>query len=404
MENVLKDGAEDMKELAVDYISAVESKNAALLLINALGMLGAADAALKSRVVKILEDRTGESLGEDVAAWKKWWDENKDNAAAAAAGTPAPKAANTAKDMMDAARKSDVESIGKGSGEIIVIDGSCVCGNDHSFDTIQETLKQLGIPHTVVKRQDFDTDTYRLDNKIAILFNCNMYKDHCVCPTCKPSTDKNMRLFTCTGCDKHDNRNNKFSDKTIERIRDYVASGGYIFTEDWELEEVLERAFPEYVGHTAYFSEQQVKILPEKGAATHPYLKGVFERPVKAPQGDAGKTMVEKPQLKVGDGEWKIDQDSPNLIVKKAGDVAILMVSPELKKISADADSVVVTFHYSNKKKAGVASGGNARPEGGSVLHVVSHFSKQKNKGDAFALQNLLLNFLAEANNAFKSR
>lgn len=405
METVLKDGTAEMKELAVDYISSVESDKAALSLINALGILGANDATIKSRIVKILESRSGETFGENIAAWKQWLDENKDSGGAAAAGAPAPKAADTAKDMLDSVRKSEVENIGKGSGEIIVIDGKCVCGQDHSFDHIQETLKQLGIPHTVVSRPDFDADSYRMDDKVAIIFNCNMYKDHCICPTCKPSADKNMRLYTCTGCDIHDKRNNKFSDKTIEKIRNYVANGGYIFTEDWELEEVLERAFPEYVGHTAYLSEQQVKILPEKGAAAHPYLKGVFERPVKAVQGgDAGKTMVEKPQLKVGDGEWKIDQDSPNLVVKKAGDVAVLMVSPELKKIDAEADSVAVTFRYTGKKKAAVASGGGAKPEGGSVLHVLSHFGKQKSKTDAFALQYLLLNFLADANQAFKNR
>lgn len=406
METVLKDGTIEMKELAVDYISSVESEKAVLSLINALGILGANDAVVKSRIVKILESRSGETIGDNMAAWKEWWEANKDSGGAVAVGAPAPKAkaADTAKDMLDAVRKSEVENIGRGSGEIIVIDGKCVCTNDHSFDKIQETLKQLGIPHTVVSRPDFDAESYRMDDKVAIIFNCNMYKDHCVCPTCKPSTDKNMRLFTCTGCDKHDNRNNKFSDRTIEKIRDYVANGGYIFTEDWELEEVLERAFPEYVGHTAYFNEQQVKILPEKGAAAHQYLKGVFERPVKAAQGgDDGKTMVEKPQLRVGDGEWKIDQDSPNLIVKKPGDVAVLMVSPELKKINAEADSVAVTFRYTGKKKVAVASGG-ARQEGGSVLHVLSHFGKQKSKSDAFALQYLLLNFLADANQAFKNR
>ncbi|MBI5360574.1 MAG: hypothetical protein HZA48_08340 [Planctomycetes bacterium] len=405
MESLLKDNPEEIKLLVIEYVNAVEFKTAVPALIRILKGFGAAEANVRKQTAKTLESRTGGSFGENAEAWEKWWAENRDGVepvmpVKAARGGPG----RTARDFLDGARKSDVESIGGSAGEIIVVDGQCVCGNDHSFDNLEDVLRQLRIPFKLVDRRDFDAPSYTLDKKTAILFNCNFFRDHCVCPLCKPGGDPTMRLFQCTGCDIHEKGSNKLSDKTIEKIRAYVADGGYVFTEDWELEEILERAFPDYLGHKDYLGEQHVKILPERGSTAHPYLKGVFERPAGVqPGGDSGGSVAEKPQLKVGEGEWKIDKDSPNIVVKKTNDVTVLMMSPDLKKIDAGTPGVAVTFNYAGRKKAAIASGPDGRRGGGVVLHVLSHFGKQKSKGDEFALQNLLLNFLAEASAVYKA-
>ncbi len=41
---------------------------------------------------------------------------------------------------------------------------------------------------------------------------------------------------------------------------------------------------------------------------------------------------------------------------------------------------------------------------GGAVLHVLSHFGKQKTQDDEFALQNLLLNFILEAHTRYPAK
>ena len=74
-------------------------------------------------------------------------------------------------------------------------------------------------------------------------------------------------------------------------------------------------------------------------------------------------------------------------------------MSPKLATKSNTDGAVAVTFGVSGSNI--VATGSEKRSSyqgGGRVLHVMSHFGKQKSKVDEFALQNLILNFIMELN------
>ena len=90
---------------------------------------------------------------------------------------------------------------------------------------------------------------------------------------------------------------------------------------------------------------------------------------------------------------------SPVIEVTGKGKVTVLMSSPDLAKDEgADKAAVAVTFLPAGAKgEKGAVQGKLEAVRGGRVLHVLSHFAKQKSDQDAFALQNMLLNFLMEA-------
>jgi hypothetical protein len=91
--------------------------------------------------------------------------------------------------------------------------------------------------------------------------------------------------------------------------------------------------------------------------------------------------------------------------------VVTLLTSPELMKSTKGDDAVAITFAVKPgeatpggpKKGAPVASGTELSHDrksmaGGRVVYVLSHFGKQESATDEFSLQNLLINFLVEAN------
>jgi hypothetical protein len=90
--------------------------------------------------------------------------------------------------------------------------------------------------------------------------------------------------------------------------------------------------------------------------------------------------------------------------------VVTLLTSPELQKTAGGDDAVAITFGVEptptgggSKKSAAVATGAELSQDrktmkGGRVVYVLSHFGKQESTSDEHSLQNLLINFLVEAN------
>lgn len=186
-----------------------------------------------------------------------------------------------------------------------------------------------------------------------------------------------------------------------DKLRKYVDAGGYLFTEDWELEEILKPAFPEFVDVGAYLREQDVPVLPKTGSGGHPYLRKIFVKPPTAKNG--GGTSVEEDVAKI-EHEWHIDQDSPAIVIKNDKKVMTLLFS-ETVGIQSDkngSDAVAITFLSGKGATNDIATGQNReKMRGGRVVHVLSHFGKQGQKdagqkGEA-TLLNLMINFLAEA-------
>ena len=201
---------------------------------------------------------------------------------------------------------------------------------------------------------------------------------------------------------KHTQEQYVLEKKAIEKLKKYVEGGGYLFAEDWCMEEFVEKAWSTLVEKGHLREEEHVAVYPKAGAATHPYLKKIF---FKAPEeGDEGKTVAE------GDvdieHEWKIDTDSRTIRVKDPSRVTILLTSPVLEKTARGDDAVAITFSVgegtaSGRSRRDVATGAQpqdrAKMTGGRVLYVLSHFGKQESVEDENSLQTLLINFLVEA-------
>jgi hypothetical protein len=146
------------------------------------------------------------------------------------------------------------------------------------------------------------------------------------------------------------------------RIQAFVKNGGYLFTSDWGVSNVLQHAFPGYLdtqGRDAPLPEMVIEVEPGKGAQDHPLLEGVFVPGVR--------------------GKWWLEQQSFDLLVKRRSDVTVLIESPELKESLGRSPAVAVTFTYGR----------------GRVLHILGHyFQEAGNLAGTMAAHRLALNFV----------
>lgn len=217
------------------------------------------------------------------------------------------------------------------------------------------------------------------------------------------------------------------SSKGVAKIKKFVEAGGNLFTEDWGLKEILEKAWPKFLVSGSYLREQEVDISPARGRTSHPLMRGVFidprDRPAEPEEGKEGegkeggdgertkegKRTIDEDELinriRNLNHKWKIDDESPYLRIRNKSQVMKLMESEKVGKLAEGNDAVAVTFFAG---KVGYGSGGKdsgiERRASGRVLHVLSHFGKQSSIEDEYALQNLLLNFLLEANRFYHAR
>jgi hypothetical protein len=100
---------------------------------------------------------------------------------------------------------------------------------------------------------------------------------------------------------------------------------------------------------------------------------------------------------------WKIDDESPSIKITNKRKVKVLLASEELATKNKVDRAVAVTFPVGGNDDSTGALPLKSQT-GGRVLHVLSHFGKQKNQKDGHTLQNLLLNYLIQANERWLSR
>ncbi|MFH1231575.1 MAG: hypothetical protein V1709_08790 [Planctomycetota bacterium] len=256
---------------------------------------------------------------------------------------------------------------------------------DGNYDKIQDALSRMGIEYTLIGKSELDKESYSLDDKWVIIFNCNFFKDHC----CNPEHLKQGKPRNPVWPDDESNNfihATKLSDKTIKKIRQFVETGGYLFTEDLQINEIIERAFPGVIVHTKYLPEQEVKILPAQGTALHPYLKYVFETP------PSNAAIKPPPEISTVKPVWKIDDESLDIKILKKDAVTVLIVSPKLAKANKNEGAVAVSWGYSIKQ---IVYQGDKPPyiPAGKVLHIMGDLGKQ-----TILSQNLIFNFLSELN------
>lgn len=409
---VLEKGTDEVKVMAIDHLGVLGNPEAVPKLISALEKEGKRNSEVKRRIIKALHAITGQDYGDSVSNWRGWWDKNKGQKWEGPKGLREGAGGQTT--QLDEPRKNEIKRVKEIPPEKIVVirggphDPGETKRNggkelDHNFDHIEKTLTALGIPHIVITKEEFEKG-FDLKDRLMVLINCTQWREHCVCEFCGAGKFQGFRLHRCV-CSKkpevHIPKEYKFSDAAVKRIKEFVDRGGYLFTEDWVLGEVLQRAWPELLKEGEYMQEDKfVGVLPAKGNTSHPYMRRVFGR-FKKPMGSAGTGLAEDfDDIK---HRWKIDKESPKISILDEKKVTVLMVSKDL----GINNTVALTFKSGGRKENYIGTGKAAdvtRYTGGRVLHVLSHFGKQQSRKDEYTLQNLLLNFFIECNNRYQLR
>lgn len=201
-----------------------------------------------------------------------------------------------------------------------------------SFDHMQHTLEELGLPFTM--KSPYDLPGYALTRHKVVFWNCgeNLLRPH-------------------------------EQERVLKSVREFVQGGGYLFTTDWALTNLVMPAFPGYLrtrGRLSPLPELVVDIVPTPAAGSHRLLDGVF-------------TAGERPR-------WWLEQASFDIEVVRKESVEVLVEAPAL----ADdphrrSTAVAVTFHVGR----------------GRVLHLLGHYYQQKgNVSGAVGVQRMPLNFV----------
>ncbi|MDA1195704.1 MAG: FHA domain-containing protein [Planctomycetota bacterium] len=145
-------------------------------------------------------------------------------------------------------------------------------------------------------------------------------------------------------------------------LQRFVRDGGYLFTTDWGVSNVLPHAFPGYIrtnGNRAHLPEMVLHIEPHQGAQDHPLLEGVFTAGVQ--------------------GKWWLEQASFDMSIGRTDAVEMLIDCPALRDQFNRSPGVAATFHYGR----------------GRVLHAMGHyFQEAGNIAGTISSHRLALNFV----------
>ncbi len=402
MIQILKEGPDDMRVVAAEHLATIGDKRAIGPLVETLEDRKAS-SLLRRRISKALSGITGVDYGENAAQWKGWWEQNNGNELKGP-GASSHDGGSTV--SLDRTRESEWDKLRREARVLVLGAGNgCLCKKNHDLDNIKDTCDKLGLSADFVDKVTFETKTDP-SKYLAILANCTMIREHCACPQCKPGAYSKDRLFTCVcPINKHDPTSYTLGDKGVKKIKSYVEKGGYLFAEDWCMEDFVEKAFGRYIRHGSIRpKDEEIPVVAAPGAMIHPYLKKIFFKGFK-PQEEAGGTSVmTESELKEVVHTWKIDKETRTIKIVDPKRVVTILSSPDLEKYAQGDDAVAVTFAVGGKdgRRPGIASGGrieqdNEKMTGGRVLYVLSHFGKQKSPEDEYSLQNLLINFLIEA-------
>jgi hypothetical protein len=131
-------------------------------------------------------------------------------------------------------------------------------------------------------------------------------------------------------------------DRGVAVLKEFVSAGGHLFTTDWALTHVLERAFPGVVAHNGRQTGDEVVGIEVKDAR-NPYVAGVFH------EGD--------------DPLWWLESSSYPIRVLAPEAVSVLIASRELEARHGEAP-VAVSFPFGQ----------------GEVLHMISHYYLQRSE------------------------
>jgi hypothetical protein len=172
-----------------------------------------------------------------------------------------------------------------------------------------------------------------------------------------PKQDVRAIFFDCTG--------RQPGKPTLENLERWVKDGGFLFTSDWGIDNVVEKAFPGYLKvmrtGTRPIMTPDTTITFTVAPGKHVLLAGL------PPEAETSR--------------WWLEESSILFTIARPDDVEVLAVSKDLEG-RYGSKFVAVTFPYGK----------------GRVVHALGHmFQKEGNLRGAYAMQRLLLNFLYQA-------
>jgi hypothetical protein len=201
-----------------------------------------------------------------------------------------------------------------------------------TFDEMEKTLESLNLPYTLRTPQDLDEE-YDYGRHRLMFWNCGEFPTRATRGAIAP------------------------------KVRAFVKSGGYLFTTDWMISNLLVDAFPGVLrtsGRERPLPETILDVRPTQGHERHPLLAGVF--------------------LPGTQAKWWIEGSSHDVQVLDDR-VETLIESPMLATESFGERSPAVAVTFSHGR--------------GRVLHLLGHYyQKEGSLAGTIAAQRIALNFV----------
>jgi len=130
-------------------------------------------------------------------------------------------------------------------------------------------------------------------------------------------------------------------DDALPKVKEFVKRGGFLFTTDWVLQNILEKIFPEFVKYNQRPTGDEC-VAVQVVDKTNKFLEGLFkadEEPI-----------------------WWLESSSYPIEILDKEKVKVLVTSKEMEQKYGEAP-IVITFDYG---------------DGGTVLHMTSHYYLQR--------------------------
>src|SRR5688572_28624994 len=251
---ILREGSSDLQVLVIEHMMDVGQKAVVEAVIETLKK-GVGSAELSRRLFRVLNVLCVETYGDTLSNWEGWWTANKHKEWNLLKAKPKGSTGSTGTVCDDLGKHRDSEYEKLKTGKVLVIGAreGCKCKRGHDLDSIERTIESMRLTVEYVNKIDFSKPTWtlaKLDEYVAILVNCTHLEEHCICPKCSKGGggESGNRLVRCPNCDcGHKTAKYVMDAAGLDKIRKYVDLGGYLYTEDWGLREILAIKFKEYV-------------------------------------------------------------------------------------------------------------------------------------------------------------